>query len=98
MLKISERELVTSLASNKCPACGRHKRERQTFCGADYFRLPKEMQRSLYNGLDAGYAEAVSAAMHRLGANTFQLDTTSPKPGQSQLNLFNRQRRLGMGR
>jgi hypothetical protein len=67
----SDHELVRSLASTKCPACGGVKKRSHTFCSRDYYRLAGPKRNALYNPLGHGYAEAVAAAMTTLGATTF---------------------------
>jgi hypothetical protein len=73
---ISDRDLVKSLQSVVCPACGGKKKRGHTFCGRDYFRLTHDMREALYNRLGHGYAEAVADAMEHLGAVDFSIPKT----------------------
>lgn len=69
----SDLDLVRSLRSTVCPACGGPKQPRQTFCRQDYFALSKHRRQSLYDPLGSGYAEAVVAAMGLLGRDEFKM-------------------------
>jgi predicted nucleic acid-binding Zn ribbon protein len=42
----------------KCPVCGGAKREKNGFCSRCYFSLPKDMQKSLWQGFGHGYEES----------------------------------------
>ncbi|HEX8342369.1 MAG TPA: hypothetical protein VF624_15810 [Tepidisphaeraceae bacterium] len=79
-MTIPQRDLVTSLHSCVCPACGGPKRQRHTFCGRDYFRLPEAMRLQLYHRVGSRYEQLVGAAMDKLGASTFRLSAAVPKP------------------
>lgn len=69
----NEKNLIRSLRSDTCPACGRTKTTAQTFCRSDYFALPEAKRKALYNPLGSGYAEAVEAAMKHLKRENFIL-------------------------
>lgn len=60
-------DLVRSLLSCTCPACGFPKTGRKTLCKSCYFALPQPMRNALYQGVRDGYEEAVFAALERLG-------------------------------
>lgn len=70
---LTEEELIASLQSEICPACGRSKMFGQTLCRKQYNLLPREMQRALYQRLGEGYAEAVDAALSHLGVQRVHL-------------------------
>jgi hypothetical protein len=78
--EVTTRELIDSLCSNLCPACGRGKVARKTLCGHCYHALPRGLQKALYNRLGEGYSEAVDEALHQLGVATPHL----PKAVASQ--------------
>lgn len=59
--------LIGSLASNVCPACGRSKGDRKTFCVGCFRKLPSRIQRALYSRVDEGYDIAMIAACEHLG-------------------------------
>lgn len=85
------RDLVASLASKTCPACGGAKNPRHTFCSRDYYVLPPDLRTRLYNRVGDGYAEAVSAALVRLGRREFirpPAPPTSARPLENQLQMF----------
>lgn len=71
-------QLVRSLHSMVCPACGRRKKYGHTLCGRDYRALPPLMRTALYLRIGAGYERAITEAMDRLGATTFILPGDSP--------------------
>jgi|WetSurMetagenome_2_1015567.scaffolds.fasta_scaffold330457_3 hypothetical protein len=62
--------LCRSLRSERCPACGRKKKSRQTFCLECYRALPKDMKRALYNRIGQGYEQAFSDALIFLEVET----------------------------
>lgn len=66
-------ELVISLRSDVCPACGGAKMPGQTLCRKEYSRLPKPGRMRLYQRLGHGYEDAVQWALEQLGATEFQL-------------------------
>lgn len=70
---MTDRQLIDSLCSNLCPACGRGKNARMTLCGGCYHGLPRELQKALYNRLGEGYSEAVDQALRMLGVTTPRL-------------------------
>lgn len=78
--QLSDADLVRSLASEVCPACGQQKEVRKTFCFTDYRRLPKAMREGVYQKLGHGYFEAVIEAMQYLGKGEFIL----PEPRGSR--------------
>ena len=57
-------QLLRSLQSTICPACGETKITHQSLCKGDYYALPKPMQRALYLRIDHGYAEALADALN----------------------------------
>ena len=48
--------------------CGATKQSMQTFCKADYYRLPPAKRQALYNRIGQGYEEAYHAARRFLHA------------------------------
>lgn len=70
---LTDRELVTSLSSDVCPACGATKVAGQTLCRREYRKLARDEQLALYDRLGNGYREAVLAAMATLGKTEFLL-------------------------
>jgi DnaJ-class molecular chaperone len=70
MMEVSEittEQMVESLYSRTCPACGGRKGEQKTFCFECYERLRREKQSALYRRVGAGYESAVRDAMTALG-------------------------------
>lgn len=76
----TDRDLVESLRSTVCPACGRTKKTRQTLCLSDYRRLPHGQRVALYDLLGDGYREAIGAAFVTLKVSEFR--TPEPKEGK----------------
>jgi hypothetical protein len=72
-MTITHPQLITSLRSEICPACGDLKKRRQTLCRPCYRRLPPKLRADLYDPLGGGYEEAVTAAMAALRATEFKL-------------------------
>ena len=66
-MKYQVSDLIESLRSHRCPACGRGKRPKQTLCGHDYASLPRVAKQALYQTLGRGYEHAFSNAMNLLG-------------------------------
>lgn len=64
---IDKQLLVWSLASDLCPACGKHKMPRKSVCGACWYRLPRHTKRRLYLRIGQGYEYAFAMAMKSLG-------------------------------
>lgn len=71
-------DLIASLSSDLCPACGGHKKPAQSLCVKDYRRLPKARQQALYNRIGEGYEQAMTDAFNVLGLIDFHLP---PKKG-----------------
>lgn len=69
--EIDDMELLESLGSTICPACGNEKNRKQTLCYKDYSRLTKEEKQNLYNLVRGGYKEAVVAAFVHLKKTEF---------------------------
>lgn len=69
----NRQDLLASLMSTVCPACGQEKHVRNTLCRKHYYSLPGDMRKALYHRLGAGYEEAVAAALEFLGADQFHL-------------------------
>ena len=62
-------QLIESLGSTVCPACGGPKNRGHTFCSRDYFTLTKQGRTALYQRVGDGYEEAFSAALKKLGVD-----------------------------
>lgn len=62
-------DMVRSLGSNTCPACGVYKQRARTFCGSCYHELPFTLRSSLYCRIGKGYRPAVLMAMKRLNVD-----------------------------
>lgn len=75
-MNLDRNQLLLSLASAICPACGKTKRAKQTLCQPCFHRLPGAERARLYDGLGAGYERAVAIALEMLGARQLIL----PKP------------------
>jgi len=59
------KELIEQLKSEEC-FCGRPKKRLKSLCYSCYRRLPDEMQADLYQGIGAGYGDALDAAIKYL--------------------------------
>lgn len=66
----STRDLMRSLMSTICPACGNVKATRQTLCRKDYYALPPANRKALYQRVGEGYEEAVALAFDVLKVGT----------------------------
>lgn len=75
--KVTDRQLVRSLRSARCPACGGPKDAGKTFCGLDYFNLTQATRKSLYRLIGDGYREAVLCAMAQLKSTMMILPVES---------------------
>lgn len=62
----STRDLLRSLMSTICPACGNVKATRQTLCRKDYYALPPQTRKALYQRVGEGYEEAIAQAFDAL--------------------------------
>lgn len=67
---LSDRQIVASLRSAVCPACGRVKKTAQSLCYSCYQRLSPAQRVALYDDLGNGYDDAIEAAFDRLGVVT----------------------------
>lgn len=76
------REVIDSLHSRTCPACGGFKRPRNSLCYAEYMKLPAPIRRDLYKVFGAGYEEALAAAFKHLGKTDFIMPP--PKPTKKE--------------
>jgi uncharacterized paraquat-inducible protein A len=56
-------EILRSLQSTKCEACGSSKKAMKSHCSRCYFKLPKRLQRNLYLGFGVGYEEAFEISL-----------------------------------
>jgi tRNA(Ile2) C34 agmatinyltransferase TiaS len=66
-------DLIASLRSTICPACGGAKKVKQTFCQYCYFDLPNAIRAHLYRLIGRGYEEALAEAMQHLTKTQFIL-------------------------
>jgi hypothetical protein len=71
MLKPDAKQCVRSLNSTICPACGGTKNRAMSLCRRDYYKLPAAMRKAQYARVGSGYEEAMSEALHFLGAEIF---------------------------
>ena len=60
-------QAYASLICQICPACGKAKRSRMSFCGGCYRALPRPMKNALYSKIGDGYEPAFDDAMVFLG-------------------------------
>jgi len=72
-------EILRSLDSVVCPACGLVKKRRHTLCKDCFALLPRRTQCQLYEPMGPVYFDAVSEAMLNLGKAQFWI--TTPVPG-----------------
>lgn len=71
-MTITKRQLIDSLYSRTCPACGSRKGEHRTLCYGCFSQLPGALKGRLYARVGQGYEEAVKDAMTALGAPKFR--------------------------
>lgn len=57
------REILESLGSTTCGACGKSKRPKMSHCRSCYYALPPKMRSALYQGFGAGYEEAYEESL-----------------------------------
>jgi hypothetical protein len=69
---ITTKDLVTSLRSTCCPACGEWKKVGNAFCYSHYKSLDSSLKRRIYNRIGHGYERAFMDAMNHLGATEFR--------------------------
>ena len=74
------RQLLLSLQSEVCPACGGPKQRRHTLCRPDFHKLPRRLQCALYDLMGRGYEDAVSEALLNLNATEFILPDSASAP------------------
>lgn len=72
-MTVTTKDLLRSLASTVCPACGGKKNASMTLCSRDYHRLPATTAVALYRRVGAGYEEAIAEAFRYLRAGDFIL-------------------------
>ena len=70
-MTISKQQMLDSLYSNTCPACGDHKGEQKSLCYQCFSRLPGKVKNDLYQRFGHGYEPAFEQAMGCLGAKRF---------------------------
>ena len=73
-------EMVASLRSGICPACGRGKIVKQSVCRACYIALPSCVRARLYKGIGKGYEQAFGDAMASLKVEALQLPPGATTP------------------
>jgi predicted amidophosphoribosyltransferase len=66
MAEMTDLEILESLDSEVCAACGRKKKSRMSHCRTCYYQLPPEMRKALYRRFDHGYQEAFRASLELL--------------------------------
>ncbi len=77
-MNVTATDLVRSLVSTVCPACGDQKRIRNSICRACWDQLPRKAQARLYDQLGEGYEEAIENAFKLLERQRFQLPEPEP--------------------
>ena len=60
------RRCQAALISTTCPACGRPKHRRHSFCRRCYGRLPADIRAALWSRIGAGYEGAYRLALQEL--------------------------------
>lgn len=60
------REILESLGSTVCGACGGVKREKMSHCTSCYYALPQFMRKALYKRFGEGYEEAYEDSLKYL--------------------------------
>jgi len=60
------KEIWDDFISKRCSICGQTKIGMQSFCRADYRRLPPELRQALWRRFGEGYEEAFEAARNWL--------------------------------
>ncbi|HWC91353.1 MAG TPA: hypothetical protein VG433_16905 [Pirellulales bacterium] len=65
--KFEQHDLLASLASVQCPACGGLKAKSNSLCRPCYYKLPNVMRNALYRRMGEGYEPAMKDALARLG-------------------------------
>jgi len=71
--QLSAPNLLRSLASATCPACGHAKEYHKSLCLDCYRYLSPDRQHALYQRIDHGYDRAMLEALKVLGAKRFIL-------------------------
>ena len=66
----TRQQLLDSLQSAICPACGKFKLRRQSYCLNDYRSLSKQSKIAIYGRIGHGYEEAFIKALEELGVGT----------------------------
>lgn len=59
-------EILGSLKSTKCAACGQPKKAMRSHCQRCYFALTPELRRGLYQRFGSGYEEAYEESLRFL--------------------------------
>ncbi len=74
MIEPTREELVTSLASNCCPACAEWKPCKYPVCWKCLQALPGSIKEALMRRFSYGYEQGVKDALHLLGAAQFHTE------------------------
>lgn len=69
----SDRNLIASLNSTTCPACGGTKQRAHTFCPRDYHALSPENKKAIWRKFGEGYNAAFIRCMRNLGAGRIRM-------------------------
>jgi hypothetical protein len=72
-------QLIRSLRSATCPACGGKKKAGKSLCPTDYYALNPDQRKALYQRIGRGYEAALTEALEYLGVETFH----QPPPGRN---------------
>jgi hypothetical protein len=59
-------EILQSLGSAVCGACGKSKRPKMSHCRTCYYKLPPKMRQALYRGFNNGYEETYEESLRFL--------------------------------
>lgn len=86
------REILQSLGSNVCGACGSGKSPRMSHCRNCYYSLPREMRSALYKPFGKGYEEAYEASLEYLSEHPAA--PARPAPRNLAREQARRQRRM----
>lgn len=75
-------QVLASLTSRTCPACGKLKMPKRTLCQLCYRGLPKPLQIALYARAGRGYESNVQQAFDALGLTEFHLPPLRTPPAK----------------
>jgi hypothetical protein len=79
-VKPTQRDLIASLGSTCCPACGRAKKRAMSFCSNCYYSLSSTLRKRLYARIGSGYEGAFASALEVLGKSFIAAPAEHPRP------------------